>query len=513
MLKKQKILLVSYENDGYVIVEMAYYLKQRGFDVFVLIGDQHSLIRVRGWEDRCIKYGIDYSTIASAYKSASLDKSKPDWKWIKNFESTELYNKTFNELILTDQSLTYSHHNRSPYYKKLTKDKIYIFSESLSKQVHSLFEKIRPDFVVTIERNYFVKNVAAQISLKRKIPVLSYVSSRVGNYGVWLNEFGLSPSHDDVYIQNNALKPVESQLQNEFMQVVDNFVNGVHQGLYSARSHAVRKYKANILRLLTNYLKTEFDAWKKLSLHTYAFVRGDLKCWSTPLSGKFIRIRFFHLIGLFRSLFAYSGKDYEDIPEERKYILAPLHVLPESSTLTLGPEYYELDIIRRVSHALPADMVILVKENPSMTALRTRAEINALKKLPNVYYISPFIDTKTLIKNAAGIIGISGTGLLEAALQGLPALAYGHPEFSRAISHHGAHELTDFIKACSDDNDNEERKLKAYQYMVKMSEKVIPVSPLDLRKEAKMSHKIADKEDSLLSKVTESLIQNIRQRV
>lgn len=506
MLTKQKILLVSYENDGYAIAELARYLIANNYDVFMIVGDQHSLIKRRGWESRCIEYNIQYETISSAFGQVKERKSGPDWEWLKKFEKTELFNKSFNELMLTDASLSHSHHNRRPYYKAIEKQNVYLIAECLVRLVLHRIVDYAPDAIVTIERNYFIKNTAAQIGLARNIPVYAYVSSRIGKFGIWLDEFGmhLTSSYGD-----NSVEKIEHKCDDysdEFKKSFNNYKDGKKAGLYKARSHGIRASSLNSWRILITFFKKEFNAWKKLLLHAYDFLRGRLYRWSTPLSGSFPRVRIFSSLILIRNLRVNFFNIYDNLEVNLPYILFPLHVLPESSTLTLGPEYYEIDLVRRLSHRIPANMCLIVKENPSMVGLRTRREIKLLKDLPNVIYCSHNIDTKGMIREASGLAGISGTALLEAAMLGKPALAFGIPEFGSAIKYKGYNDVGAFVEACQKNNQVDEYQQKAVQYLNKVSASAIPALPIEIGIEAKNDSEVAYDSKSKFNLVAESLL-------
>lgn len=217
------------------------------------------------------------------------------------------------------------------------------------------------------------------------------------------------------------------------LKIGGEFRCGERPGIYAAASQLLRARKQSLAGGIFAYIKNEITAFKKWSGQRALFSRAGKKSTTTIISGDFKRIRIFNLMQLIRKISRKFCSPYDE-QAGGVYVLFPLHVLRESSTLTLGPDYVEIDVIRELSHRLPVGVMVAVKENPNMVGLRLNSEIKAVKELPNVVYISPAAKTSELIRQAIGVVGISGTALLEGAILRVPAFAVGSPEFANALS-------------------------------------------------------------------------------
>jgi hypothetical protein len=102
---------------------------------------------------------------------------------------------------------------------------------------------------------------------------------------------------------------------------------------------------------------------------------------------------------------------------------------PEGSVLVLGDARDEIEELIKTANFIPAGYKLVVKENPEMFGLRAFGFYRKIKKNRNIILIDPHFPTFEIIQASVGVIGISGTVLLEAALFEKPSYALGRPEF------------------------------------------------------------------------------------
>lgn len=108
------------------------------------------------------------------------------------------------------------------------------------------------------------------------------------------------------------------------------------------------------------------------------------------------------------------------------YLLLPLQVEPEASTLILGRENGNLvELIRRISGLLPHPLRLAVKEHPSAFGRRDRAYYREIDRLANVDLVSPWAANRELIGASAGVVVLSGTMGWDAFLRGTPTYVFG----------------------------------------------------------------------------------------
>ena len=116
------------------------------------------------------------------------------------------------------------------------------------------------------------------------------------------------------------------------------------------------------------------------------------------------------------------------LPQE-PYFFWALHMRPEGSVLVLGDAREEIAELIRTADLIPEGYKLVVKENPEMFGLREFAFYRRLKRHRKIILVDPHFPTFEIIRRSTGVIGISGTVLLEAAIFEKPSYALGHPEF------------------------------------------------------------------------------------
>jgi hypothetical protein len=138
-------------------------------------------------------------------------------------------------------------------------------------------------------------------------------------------------------------------------------------------------------------------------------------------------------------------KSVPDFP----YIYYPLHYRPESSTLTLGNGVDDESAIEFICRRLPYGLKLAVKENPSIIGDRRSGFYRKLMSIEGVVLVDPLVSTARLADKSLGIIGISGTALLEAGLKGIPSHAIGEPEFKDFLTSSGFDSVEKFLVDCT----------------------------------------------------------------
>lgn len=118
---------------------------------------------------------------------------------------------------------------------------------------------------------------------------------------------------------------------------------------------------------------------------------------------------------------------FDEIEENDRYFLFPLHFQPEASTAVNAPYYCnQADVIRCVAFSLPRHIKLYVKDHPNGIGFMRMSAYKDILNLPNVKYIDPQANTKKLIKDSIGIITITSTMGYEALLMKKPVITLGH---------------------------------------------------------------------------------------
>jgi capsule polysaccharide modification protein KpsS len=118
--------------------------------------------------------------------------------------------------------------------------------------------------------------------------------------------------------------------------------------------------------------------------------------------------------------------DNLEILKDKNYFIFPLHLQPEASTSGQATYFSELLItIKYISFSLPFPYVLAVKEHPSAIGTRQKRFYKELKKIPNVVFLSSKENNEMLIKKSKGVITLTSTLGLEAALKGKKVIVLG----------------------------------------------------------------------------------------
>ena len=115
------------------------------------------------------------------------------------------------------------------------------------------------------------------------------------------------------------------------------------------------------------------------------------------------------------------------LPKSQKYLLFPLHLNPEYSTLVQGGLLQDqLVIIELLAKSVPSDWIVYVKEHPAtiMAKLRPRNFYKKINDIPNVEIAPIDSDVHTIISNSEMVVILTGTSGWEAILRRIPVIAF-----------------------------------------------------------------------------------------
>ena len=123
------------------------------------------------------------------------------------------------------------------------------------------------------------------------------------------------------------------------------------------------------------------------------------------------------------------------------YVLYALHVQPECSIDVWGFAWRDqAEIVRRAATALAASGIVLaVKPHPNSKYEISRRLMDVVDGHPNIRAIPCAVPMAAVFPEAEGILGVTGTVLLEAVFAGKPAISVGPNAMS---SYPGIEEIT-----------------------------------------------------------------------
>ncbi|HEY1813783.1 MAG TPA: hypothetical protein VGG74_15635 [Kofleriaceae bacterium] len=145
---------------------------------------------------------------------------------------------------------------------------------------------------------------------------------------------------------------------------------------------------------------------------------------------------------LARSYVADARGLFDRSVEGERYVLYPLHLQPEATTLVLAPYYLnQLALIEDIAKSLPIGHWLYVKEHVISRGRWPLSFYEAIRRVPGVRLLSADEDAIALIRNAAAIAVITGTMGWEGILLDKPVVTFGRVFFNRYSLVHRAGEL------------------------------------------------------------------------
>lgn len=336
--------------------------------------------------------------------------------------------ETLNLQIISSQFLTRQYHFRN-YMKRCSyKEQLHWILLNY-KNIIRIIDDFKPDVVIDDDAAELARIVMREVCYVKKIPYITLEYPRYEFYKIY--SYNLNFKVDEYFKNkyNKIFGNKEIDLKSEYAYI-EEF-----------------KTKASIMHeMYKNDVTAQYDSdslftiIKRLIGKVYYFLHQDiignnLKLKKScpllfPNSWEYIK---FYIKYEFLKRKLLKRNKYFKKPEKVKYVYMPLHLIPESTTFTCAPYYInELSIIEAVSKSLPAGWWLYVKEHQAMVGERGVEFYKRVNSLPNVKMVqlNYYKDPKPWIKNAEGVITISGTSAYEAALLGKHSIIFSDAPFS-----------------------------------------------------------------------------------
>jgi hypothetical protein len=294
----------------------------------------------------------------------------------------------------------------------------------------------QPAVIVSIERSTLPTNLLFEIAKTRKIPFLTFFPSRINSRWLMRDDFGYGMSNKLLeYIQENYSSSDLKKQARELIQEELTRKEGSYVSIGHTISAKIRNGKINSIRIFVHELRLWMGrVYGRIFIQPRERSIPAIRLVENLVSLSYVEIRRIFQIQM-RSLgIKFWGTSR--VPEQ-KYFFWALHMRPEGSVLVLGDGKDEITELFRTVKLLPDGYFLVVKENPEMFGLRAPGFYRKLKRHPRIIMIDAFVSTYSLIQNSIGVIGISGTVLLEATFFNKPSCALGKPEFSKFLTENG----------------------------------------------------------------------------
>lgn len=342
--------------------------------------------------------------------------SKPDW-CLQNYDPSkeDFKDLTWRELFSTlDRwpELDFSY------------EKSFAMVSQLYQFTDFILEKEKPDAVVTEFPAGLYNEIAKYLCGKKGIPYLSTIDSVFDRIGIY--DKGWTDSRyekDFLRINVKDIPESEEKFINNWLDTflshkkIPQYMKNIHVffNIQTIVSHYVRRIR-EIGGVLLKYVMVR----RQYTFFDYES-EGVLKnSFAAPLS---MMKRQFRIIS--------QKKFYSHFIEKDEFFLFPLHVQPEASTSVSAPYYVnQLQTIKNIAFTIPFSKKLYVKEHPAAVGAKPSSFYKDLLKIPNVVVIDPKDSVQELIKLSKGVIVLTSTIGLEAALGGKPVYVFGNIFYS-----------------------------------------------------------------------------------
>ena len=317
---------------------------------------------------------------------------------------------------------------RSRYYLPISGQYRKIILLDTIKWVDCIVENWLPTTIVAVERSTLPTNLIWTRSESEKIKFLTFIPSRIGNRWSLRKDFGYGMSPDlEFAIREKYSSPGSTSEAEELVSRIISKKQGSYLSLEFKETAVLQQKTKQPLRGLLADLKVEIkNVYSRTFLETRrrAFkvrrVEQDLFKLSVVRLQR-IFIHFFYNLGNYK----YAHMTTPLVP----YYFWGLHARPEGSVLALGNGRDEISELTKAIDHLPTGSLLVVKENIEMLGLRRRGFYKTLRANPKIWLLDATSNTFDAMYRSQGVIGISGTLLLEAKMLKKTVCALGNPEF------------------------------------------------------------------------------------
>jgi hypothetical protein len=419
-------------------------------------------------------------TQEAVYKEWQNDEKLPDVdlffldKWSKSLCN----NRSLDQLAHTNQWI-YGYENDRYLLKTSDQWKTKILFDTIV-WCEELVLSESPSVLVSLGNETLPTNLLYEIACKQSITFLTIIHTRLENYWILREDFayGMAKSKikeiSDKYTSFSALNLAEHFIEKTVRK---------EESFYPSASKFISDSFPEKRKAFLKSLKSEF---RDLAAQTYwrAFSHSKERPYKVRRVEQNLikvtveQIRYFLIFHARLAGFKFSGKT--SIPKD-KFFLWGLHARPESSVLVLGDGIDEIDILIETADQIPSGYFLVVKENPVMIGRRDYGFYKKIKNHKKIILVDPLVSSIQLIKESVGLIGISGTILLEATFFDKPSCALGNAEFADFLIEKGWGNASAFFdKVISNKYESPKNKIMPYiAYLLSEAKTVNLFSSLD----------------------------------
>tara|TARA_Y100000588_G_scaffold395054_1_gene519474 strand:+ start:1503 stop:2951 length:1449 start_codon:yes stop_codon:yes gene_type:complete len=267
------------------------------------------------------------------------------------------------------------------------------------EKAEQIFDFFRPNCIICWRNNPVLFKVASH----RGLTSLSLAPIKLGERFIWAEDTFLTSPWLDSSIRKNLQKGIDD------LQSVESY--DLEAGT-----------KLRMEKTRFTWIQAMSDAFHQIAIEFYRVLRGTRKKDHYKFMG-WVPV-------ILRRPVAYShfckfGVNPSELIGKRICFI-PLHLEPEITLLSVSPEFNNsLEMISWISKAAPADVTLVVKENPISFGVRSRWYYDQLRQISNVELADPNVSSWDWIEAASLVATITGTAGTEAVIFRKPVLSFG----------------------------------------------------------------------------------------
>ena len=278
-------------------------------------------------------------------------------------------------------------------------------SWSHTKKLEQIIQIVR-SYEAAIEGCDFVirtwpDKISTMICNKNGIGSYAFVPIKFGSRMFWSNDNFITSSK---YIEriNKKTNPINSKnvVEYEIEAYGDKVNKSVSYSLYRALNESVK--------LIWN----ENKVWLRSKQKKYSYRYLE---WLPSILRRFQNYNYVKSISVKPSQIT-----------EYRICFFPLHLEPEVALLSYSPEFNNsMELVTWISKSLPADVILVLKEQALGFGVRSKWYYRQLNKIGNVAWADPDVHSWDWIKESSAVTTITGTASIEAIYMKKPVLSFG----------------------------------------------------------------------------------------
>ncbi|AGS20629.1 capsule polysaccharide biosynthesis domain-containing protein [Rhizobium etli] len=308
------------------------------------------------------------------------------------------------------------------YRRRYSDDELLFLLQRGIEHMEALFDRLKPDLVVSFICVTMLDYVAYLVAKARGIAFFNLRPTRIGDRVAFSHKLNdPAPELAVRYEQLIAGEPTE--FHDEALSYIRRVreQHGRYEGVVRTSDKPALELKAGkFARLdrLFSAVRSYLDYRSSISASDNhvpdPLRRLYFTAWRNPRHARRVR-------NFFRDRYV-SESELKGL----RYVFFPLHTEPEVSLLVYGRPYVnQIEIVRMLAMSLPVNMVLVAKEHPWMVGKRSLAAYKKMLDIPRVRFANPATEARTLVKQADLVAVVTGSVALEAAMLDKPVITFG----------------------------------------------------------------------------------------